>query len=263
MILLLYIRVEYNMGSKVHYPVSDLPVKWVSTSVVHFKCKSAEKYISVLRQELNYDKKCICDVTPYGIIFAQVERALGEHSDDEDKRFAARCIIRDIVCYKDDIWGWIDDPVLLRMINGISICRYERIFIEMLKFNPLIIVGKGIMYAVLRNGTYGMMEAILDLCEEKIIFIEGNNGDINITNNIIPIQFSPSNRMCSDAWDLLFERHEIYQSALNNRSYPIACLKIKDEVFRLYRPDMCVGEKDTVWDRENNGVQFCHDMHKF
>ena len=213
----------------------------------------------------------ICNAIPHGIILAQVERALGEHSDDEDKRFAARCIIRDIACYKDDIWTWIDDPVILRMINGISICRYERIFIEMLKFNPLMIVGKGIMYAVLRNGTYGMMEAILDLCEEKLIIIEDDNEDLNkeddedlkISNNIIPIQVAPPNSMSSDAGDLLFERHPIIRSMLDDYSCSIPCLKIKDEVFRLYGPDMCVREKDTVWDRENNGVQFSCDMHQF
>ena len=142
------------MSPNLHYPISDLPIKWMSKEVRHFKYKSADKYVSVLRKELKWNKKCICNVTPYGIIFAQIERALGEHSDNDDKRFAAMCLIRDIVCYKENIWGWIDDPVILRMINGISMCRYERIFIEILKFNPLIMIGKGIMYTVLRYGSY-------------------------------------------------------------------------------------------------------------
>ena len=246
--------------------MSDLPVEWASTAVGYFKCKSADKYIRVLRRQLKWSKKCICDVTPYGIIFAQVERALGEHSS-EDKRFAARCIIRDIACYKSDIWGWIDDPVLLRMINGISICRYERIFIEMLKCNPLIMIGKGIMYAVLLNGTYAMMEAVLDLCEEKIVIIELDDMGSEIPNNVMPIHIAQPNDMSSDAGDLLFKRRPIIRSMIDDDPCSTASLKIKDEVLSWYGSNanqvLNTRKRNTMWDRENEGVDFSSNMRKF
>ena len=259
MMLRRHILITYNMDSKLHYPESDLPIKWVAGAVAHFKCKSTDEYVSVLRKEIRYDKRCVCNMTPYGIIFVQLERALGKHSSDTEKRFAARCILRDIACYNEDVWGWIDDPVILRMINGISVCRYERIFIEMLEFNPLIIVGKGIIHAVLRYGTYGMMEAILDLCEEKLVIIDSENLDLEIPNNVIPIVCNSPNSMSSDAMDFLIKKHPMILTMRAEEPCSVIGLKIKDVIFLKYGSSMDevlnARKKDTMWDRENREIE--------
>lgn len=254
--------VKDNMVSNIilHYPTSDLPVKWESSEVIHFKYKSAKAFVNELSKDVKHDKKCICNNTPHGIIFVQVERALGQYSTEEVK-IAARCIIRDIVCYKKDVWSWIEDRVLLRMIKGITTCKYDKIFFEILKFNPLILVGRGIMYAILRYGTYGMMEAILDLCEDKVVGIESddeNDSKMWIQLNIIPILCEQPNSMRSEASDLLFSKHPMIATTYSDHDYSAMGLKIKDEVLLKYGSDLDEvlnsREKNTVWDREDIGV---------
>jgi hypothetical protein len=238
-----------------HYPKSDLPIKWKSPTIVMFKYKSANAFMNALSTDIKY-RKCICKNTPHGIMFVQVERALGIYTNDETK-FAARCIVRDIVCHKENVLEWIDDPILLRMIKGITTCKYDKIFFEMLKFNPLILIGKGIMYAILRYGTYGMMDAILDVCADKVVGIGGDEDiDLNVRINIIPILLEHPNKMGSEASDLLFAKHPMISPSFNGRLYSVMGLKIKDEVLLRYGSDLNAilqsREPEDIYYREDN-----------
>jgi hypothetical protein len=211
--------------------------------------------MNALSTDIKY-RKCICKNTPHGIMFVQVERALGIYTNDETK-FAARCIVRDIVCHKENVLEWIDDPILLRMIKGITTCKYDKIFFEMLKFNPLILIGKGIMYAILRYGTYGMMDAILDVCADKVVGIGGDEDiDLNVRINIIPILLEHPNKMGSEASDLLFAKHPMISPSFNGRLYSVMGLKIKDEVLLRYGSDLNAilqsREPEDIYYREDN-----------
>jgi hypothetical protein len=109
----------------------------------------------------------------------------------------------------------------------------------MLKFNPLILIGKGIMYAILRYGTYGMMDAILDLCEDKVVGIGGDEDiDLNVRINIIPVLLEHPNKMGSEAFDLLYAKHPMIHPSFNGRLYSVMGLKIKDEVLLRYGSDL-------------------------
>jgi hypothetical protein len=247
--------------SKMHHPKSDLPVQWKSSAVAHFEYKSAAEFVEVLNRDVKKKKKCackcVCNDTPYGHLFAQIERALGHCSPNEEKRFAARCIIRDTVCYKENAWEWIEDKVIFRMVTTIAMCRYDRIFSEMLKFNPLIMIGKGILYAILRYGTYGMMEAVLDLCDPGIVdmddYFEDYDDNTEIPNNIMPIVCEPPNDMSSDAGDYLSKFRPMIDSAWKESKCSVG-LKLKDSVILMYGSSvdevLNSRKRGSIWDRQ-------------
>ena len=124
----------------------------------------------------------------------------------------------------------------------------------MLKFNPLILIGKGIMYAILRYGTYGMMEAILDLCEDKVVGIEADEDlDLKVRINIIPVLLEYPNKMGSEASDLLFAKRPMIRPSRNDH-YSLMGLKIKDEVLLRYGSDLNTilqsREPEDIYNRE-------------
>lgn len=80
-------------------------------------------------------------------------------------------LIASIVQYEPDIWNWINSDVIFRMVKGVSLLRLERVFAQMLKYDPLIISGKEIIYIIFTYGSYKMMEIVSDLCEPDLIDI--------------------------------------------------------------------------------------------
>jgi hypothetical protein len=84
-----------------------------------------------------------------------------------------------------------------------------------------------------------MMEAILDLCEDKVVGIGGDEDiDLNVRINIIPIVLEYPNKMGSEASDLLFAKHPMIHPSFKDRLYSLMGLKIKDEVLLRYGSDL-------------------------
>ena len=112
-----------------------------------------------------------------------------------------------------------------------------------------------------------MMQAVLDLCEEKIVIIDDYDLNMEIPNNIMPIEIAPPNDMRSDAGDLLFKRHPIILSMVDDNSGSVTNLKIRDEIFLKYGPNinevLNAKEKNTMFDRENTEGRFLCNNLKF
>ena len=87
------------------------------------------------------------------------------------------------------------------------------------------------------------------------MFLDHETIELKIVNNVIPLLIEPPNSMRSDAGDLSLNKHPIILSMIEDDPCSTTSLKIKDEVFHLYGPNMCIKEKDVIWDRENTEVR--------
>lgn len=214
-----------------HYPLQVVSRKFEFSHKGLFEYGYAIDYIKALQKKSQYCCNRFCSVTSYGMLFISIERELGEYASNEYALYA-EYLIASIVQYESGIWNWIDSDVIRQMIEGVTFLRLNRVFYQMLKYNPLIILGEEVIYTVLRYGTYEMMECVLELCECEILDIT----EIEIVpKNIIKIEICPPNTMHSDAGNFFKHKFiDIPKYVNKNNGYATIGLKVNDEIILKY-----------------------------
>lgn len=214
-----------------HYPLQVVSRKFEFSHKGLFEYGYAIDYIKAFQKKSQSYQTRVCNGSSYGMLFISIERELGEYASKEYTLYA-EYLIASIVQYESDIWNWIDNDVILRMIEGVTFLRLNCVFNQILKYNPLIVLGEETIYAVLRYGTYEMMVSVLELCECELLDIT----EIEIVpKNIIKIEICPPNTMHSDAGNCFNHRFiDIPKYVDKNGGTAIIGLKVKDEIILKY-----------------------------
>lgn len=217
-----------------HYPLQISMDKVNVPPERYFKYNRADEFINELNTNVKYVMYCRCKQLSDGKLFFTLELELGEHCINPYGSYA-EYLIASMVQYEPDIWKWIDSNVMLRMVEAVALFRLERVFARMLKYNPLLILGKRIIYVFFEYGTYKMMEMILDLCEPDLINLTDAD---NVPEDVIEIELCQPNPMSSEGSHLFMKRFDCIEEYEKEYGYAVVGLKVKKEVMLKYGSDL-------------------------
>ena len=192
----------------------------------------ADRYVDFLRKEIKCDIDMECKIAVYGMMFRRIEISLKEGDWSRDY---AEYSISSIVQYEPLTLNWTRSHVMTRMVEGVALLQFEHVFAQMLKYNPLIILGRRVMLALFTYGTGKMMEMVLDLCELNFINFDE---DDNIPEGSVDLEICNGNPMCSEGSRLFMNRLK-ETIAKYEEEYDIdgVVLKMKKEIIDTYKID--------------------------